>query len=123
LIEHIKNKGIKVGLSLKPATDIKSITPYLNDLDLVLITPYLNDLDLVLVMSVEPGFGGQSFMEGSLSKIKALRAFKETHDNSYLISVDGGIDLKSAPRVIKSGADVLVSGSAIFNAENPEKRP
>lgn len=109
LIKTIKSRGVKVGLSLKPGTDLETITPY------------LNNIDLVLVMSVEPGFGGQSFMDASLSKIKALKNLKDSSGYAYLISVDGGIDLKSAPRVISNGADVLVSGSAIFNAESPEK--
>ena len=98
LISTIKAAGKKAGLSLRPKTPIEALKPY------------LNDLDLVLIMSVEPGFGGQSFMAEMMPKISALRkmGFKN------LISVDGGIDPVTAPQALREGADVLVAGSAIF---------
>lgn len=108
LIQKIKANNIKVGLSIKPSTSVE------------VLMPYLQHLDLVLVMSVEPGFGGQSFMPSALDKIKRLKALKTAHSYTYLISVDGGIDLNTAPLVIEKGADVLVSGSAIFKVDSPE---
>lgn len=97
-IDLIKKAGKKAGLSLRPGTPIESLKPY------------LKDLDLVLVMSVEPGFGGQSFMADMMPKIGALR--KMGYQN--LISVDGGIDPVTAKQALTQGADILVAGSAIF---------
>ena len=94
----IKAAGKKAGLSLRPGTPIESLRPF------------LKDLDLVLVMSVEPGFGGQSFMASMMPKIGALR--KMGFNN--LISVDGGIDPVTAKQALEQGADILVAGSAIF---------
>lgn len=109
LIKKIKDHGVNVGLSIKPATPVN------------VIEPYLSLLDVVLVMSVEPGFGGQAFMPESLEKMALLKHLKTTQDYGYLVSVDGGIDESTAPQAIKKGADVLVAGSAIFNATSPEK--
>lgn len=97
----IKRLGAKAGLSLRPKTTIAELEPY------------LNDLDLILVMSVEPGFGGQSFIPETMAKVKALRS-----KFSKLISVDGGIDPKNASQAIAAGADVLVAGSAIFGKKD-----
>lgn len=107
LIKEIKNKNIKVGISIKPKTSIDTILEYL---------PLL---DVVLVMTVEPGFGGQSFMEDMLPKISSLR--KVINDNKYncLIEVDGGINIKTAKKCLEHGADVLVSGNSIFKAQDP----
>ncbi len=106
LISRVHERGLKVGISLKPKTAVKEILPY------------LNQIDLVLVMSVEPGFGGQSFIEESLEKIAELRSFIDNHNLSCLIEVDGGINDMTAPRCIQSGADILVSGSYIFGASD-----
>ena len=97
IINKIKNMGMKVGISIKPSTNIE------------LIEEYLPLLDLVLVMSVEPGKGGQKFMEESLSKIEFLKQKKE--NNKYLISVDGGINQDTCALVNKAGADVVVVGT------------
>ncbi len=97
-IKLIKDAGKKAGLSLRPGTPIESLKPY------------LKDLDLVLVMSVEPGFGGQSFMADQMPKISALRKM----GFQGMISVDGGIDPVTAKQALDQGADLLVAGSGIF---------
>lgn len=106
LIKMIKNTGVKVGVSIKPKTDAE------------VLFPYLKDLDLVLVMSVEPGFGGQSFLSSALDKISKLR--KEIDNNNYncLIEVDGGINKDTGELCKKAGVDVLVAGSYLFGKED-----
>lgn len=104
-IDEIKAKGMEVGLSFKPATDIN------------LIIPYLEKIDLVLVMSVEPGFGGQSFMEDSLDKIKILRDYIDENKLDCIIEVDGGIKTTNVDRVIDKGADLIVAGSDVFGKD------
>ena len=108
-IAEIKAAGAKAGVSIKPATPAEAIFDY------------LGELDMVLVMSVEPGFGGQSFMPDSLDKVRALR--KEIDENGYncLIEIDGGISAKNAREVFDAGVDVIVAGSSVFGAENPEQ--
>ena len=108
LIEKIHSLNVKAGISIKPGTDVEAIKPYL---------PYL---DLVLVMSVEPGFGGQSFMDSSLAKIASLKQLKEENNYKYLISVDGGINDKTIKLVSSAGVDVAVVGSYLFKQENKE---
>ncbi|MDU5913850.1 MAG: ribulose-phosphate 3-epimerase [Anaerococcus vaginalis] len=106
-IKKIKESGLKVGLSFKPKTDINKIIPY------------LEKIDLCLVMSVEPGFGGQSFMEDSLEKIKTIRKYIDENNLSCLVEVDGGIKDYNLKKVIDAGCDLVVSGSDIFsNKEN-----
>jgi ribulose-phosphate 3-epimerase len=102
VLKKIKELGMKAGISIKPKTNVEVLKPYL---DLV---------DWVLVMSVEPGFGGQSFMENSLEKIKWLRKSAPKLD----IAVDGGINDKTAKECVKAGANVLVAGSYIFKSRN-----
>ncbi|MEE0776402.1 MAG: ribulose-phosphate 3-epimerase [Bacillota bacterium] len=106
LIDTIKEHGMKVGISVKPGTDIK------------VLAPYLNKLDLVLVMSVEPGFGGQKFMADMLSKVQWLKEQKMCGAGSYLIEIDGGINRETAIDAVKSGVEVLVAGTAVFGAKN-----
>jgi ribulose-phosphate 3-epimerase len=101
-IQRVKALGKKVGVSLNPATPAKM-------LDYV-----LEDLDLVLVMSVNPGFGGQSFIENQLRKIEAIRKAIDMTGKTIDLEVDGGIDALTAPRVVAAGADVLVAGTATF---------
>ena len=110
VINLIRAKGLKVGISLRPKTNVEDLKPYL---DLV---------DLVLVMSVEPGFGGQKFDPNAIEKIKWLKNEKETNDYNYEIEVDGGINGETSQLCIEVGADVLVSGSYIFNAVNRLER-
>ena len=104
LINLIKKENCKVGISIKPSTDISRIEKFL---------PLL---DVVLVMSVEPGFGGQKFLDSALDKISYLSNFKKLHNLAYFISVDGGINAETGPRAIKAGADILVSGTYLFKS-------
>lgn len=108
LIQAIKNKGRKVGLSLKPQTKLETIFPY------------LKDIDLVLVMSVEPGFGGQSFMEEALPRIESIKTELRRIESNALIEVDGGINAESAKLCLNAGVDVLVAGSYIFKGNIQE---
>lgn len=105
-IEKVKARGIKVGLTLKPATPAE------------VVFPYINDIDMVLVMTVEPGFGGQSFMSDMLDKISAIREKAVELGKDLDIEVDGGIDGTTAPLVKAAGANVLVSGSYLFKAKD-----
>ncbi len=106
-IEAIREAGAKAGISIKPATS----ADVLRDL--------IPMLDLVLVMSVEPGFGGQSFIPESMEKIARLRAMIDEQGAATLIEVDGGISAANARSVYQAGADALVAGSAVFGVENP----
>lgn len=101
LIKKLKDLNIKVGISIKPNTEIK------------VVEKYLNDIDMILVMTVEPGAGGQRFMFEILDKISELNNIRKNNNYKYLINVDGGINEYTALRALKSGADVLVSGSYI----------
>lgn len=105
-IEKVKAHGIKVGLTLKPATPAEEVFPY------------INAIDMVLVMTVEPGFGGQSFMSDMLDKISAIREKAVELGKDLDIEVDGGIDGTTAPLVKAAGANVLVSGSYLFKAKD-----
>jgi len=101
-LKMIKARGVRAGLSIKPGTPAEEVEPYI---DL---------LDLVLVMTVEPGFGGQSFMEDMLPKIKSVRELIQLRNPSCELEVDGGITPKTAPLCVEAGANVLVAGSAVF---------
>lgn len=106
IIEKIKKANKKVGMTIKPNTDYKEILPF------------IKHLDLVLVMSVEPGFGGQSFMENSLEKISALIKYVNENNLTCDIEVDGGIKLDNVNKVLEAGANVIVVGSDIFEKED-----
>ena len=101
-IQHIKSLGKQAGVSLNPATPAKMLD-YLID-----------DIDLVLIMSVNPGFGGQSFISNQLRKIEAVRKMIDKSGRDIRLEVDGGIDVATAPLAIAAGADVLVAGTATF---------
>lgn len=101
-IQHIKSLGKRAGISLNPATPV-DVLDYL-----------LEDIDLVLVMSVNPGFGGQSFIDSQLRKIEAIRARIDALGKPIDLEVDGGVDATTAPRAIAAGADALVAGTATF---------
>ncbi len=103
-LNYIKDSGAKAGLALNPATPIN------------VIENVINDLDLILAMSVNPGFGGQSFISQSIDKIQRITNLIKMTGNTILLEVDGGIDLITAPKVVRAGANVLVAGSAIFKA-------
>lgn len=109
-LKRIKYIGKKAGLCIKPSTPVSAIY---DDLKYV---------DLVLVMGVEPGFGGQVFIQSVLEKIKELALLKEKHDYTYEIEVDGGINVTTAKQCQEAGATILVAGSFIFNAVNRHER-
>ncbi len=109
LIQEIRKAGIKVGVSIKPKTPVE---------DILEILPLV---DVVLIMTVEPGFGGQSFMADMVPKISSLRKIIDDNKYNCLIEIDGGINDKTAKICIDAGADVLVSGSYIFAAQNPQQ--
>lgn len=106
-IRQIKACGVKAGVSIKPKTPVSAIVPY------------LNDLDLVLIMSVEPGFGGQSFIEGSTEKVAELRREIDRCGSQAVIEIDGGITLANAGAQFAAGCDILVAGNTIFGSEDP----
>ena len=107
-ITEIRGAGAKVGISIKPKTEPE------------VLRKILPNVDMVLVMSVEPGFGGQSFIEGSLDKIRELAAMREQMGLNFIIEVDGGISSKNAGALFEAGAEALVAGSAVFGAADPE---
>ena len=107
-IDLTKEAGAKVGISIKPATPAS------------VLREWLPQLDLVLVMSVEPGFGGQSFMPNSIGKCEELDAMKREMGLDTIIEVDGGISSKNAALLFNAGAEAVVAGSAVFGAADPE---
>ena len=109
VIDLIRSTGKEVGISLKPSTPISTIEPY------------FDQIDLILVMSVDPGFGGQGYIEGSTERIKEIKQklIEQCLQDRVLIEVDGGIKLHNAKKVVDAGADVLVAGSAIFGTDDP----
>ena len=106
-VQSIHDAGMKAGVTLNPATPV------------ALLQDIIEDLDMVLVMSVNPGFGGQSFIEHSVKKVAELKALITASGSKALIEVDGGINAQTGARVAAAGADVLVAGSYIFNAAVP----
>lgn len=106
VIDKIRSRGLKAGISIKPKTPVEKIIQY------------IDKVDMVLVMTVEPGFGGQVFLTETLDKIREVRSYIDKHNLSVRLQVDGGINSKTAELVKEAGADVLVSGSYIFGAEN-----
>lgn len=106
-INKIKEKRTKAGLTVKPKTSVETLLPY------------LSQIDMVLIMTVEPGFGGQKFMADMVSKIQWLNAKRRELKLKFLIEVDGGVDLDNAGLLCNAGADILVAGSAVFNAKDP----
>lgn len=103
-IQSIKEQGVKAGVTLNPSTPLSALEE---------VVP---DVDLVLIMSVNPGFGGQTFISACLDKIRRARQLLDSTDSPALLEVDGGIKVENAAEVLKAGADVLVAGSAIFRS-------
>lgn len=104
---EIHDAGMKAGVTLNPSTPV------------CLLEDILNDVDMVLLMSVNPGFGGQKFIEGTIDKLRALREMVDRKNSRALIQIDGGVQAETAPRLVEAGADVLVSGSYVFKAADP----
>lgn len=108
-LQRIRGAGMKAGVALNPHTPVS------------LLREVIGDTDLVLVMSVNPGFGGQAFIENSYRKIRELRSLIQENGSGALIEVDGGVTLENAQALIDSGTDVLVAGSTVFRSEKPEE--
>jgi ribulose-phosphate 3-epimerase len=106
-LQAIKAEGMKAGVALNPHTNVD------------LLEDIIQDIDLVCIMSVNPGFGGQSFIENTYTKVEKLKALITRKNASTLIEIDGGVTNKNAAQLVHAGADVLVAGSFVFNAENP----
>lgn len=106
-IQEIHAAGMKAGVALNPSTP------------LCMVEEVLHDTDVILLMSVNPGFGGQTFIEQSVDKVRRLRQMIDAQGSHALIEVDGGVQAKTAPRLVEAGANVLVSGSYIFKSANP----
>lgn len=109
LLHSIRTSGMKAGLSLRPQTPVSALEPF------------LKQLDHVLVMTVNPGFGGQSFMADQLSKIAQIHTLLAAHNPAATLAVDGGIDTQTAPKCAQNGADVFVAGSHLFGQEDMAK--
>lgn len=106
-IQQIHGAGMKAGVTLNPSTPVN------------VLEDIIQDVDLVLLMSVNPGFGGQKFIENTIKKVCRLRKLIEESGSQALIEVDGGVQAETAPRLVKAGVDVLVSGSFVFKSTDP----
>lgn len=109
-IQEIHDAGMKAGVTLNPSTPI------------CLLEDIICDVDMVLLMSVNPGFGGQKFIENTIDKVKQLRELIARKGSKALIEVDGGVQHETAPRLAEAGVDVMVAGSYVFKAENPHEK-
>ena len=107
-VQEIHDAGMKAGVTLNPATPVS------------LLEDIIGDVDMVLLMSVNPGFGGQKFIENTLKKARQLRQLIDESGSKTLIEVDGGVQGETAPRLVEAGVDVLVSGSYVFKSKEPE---
>jgi ribulose-phosphate 3-epimerase len=108
-VEAIHQAGMKAAVTLNPATPVS------------VLQDIIKEVDMVLLMSVNPGFGGQTFIENTIDKVKRLRQLIDETGSRALIEIDGGVQSETAPRLVKAGADVLVSGSYIFKSPSPEQ--
>ena len=106
-VDAIKQAGMKAGVALNPHTPVN------------LLSDVVTDIDLVCLMSVNPGFGGQSFIENTYKKISELNDLKIKTNSNFLIEIDGGVNSKNAPKLLECGANVLVAGSFVFKSANP----
>ena len=107
-IQEIHQAGMKAGVTLNPSTPVS------------VLEDIIGDVEMVLLMSVNPGFGGQKFIENTIDKVKRLRKMIDDKGCKTLIEVDGGVQVETAPRLVAAGVDVLVSGSYVFGAKDPE---
>ena len=107
VVQQIKNAGMLAGVTLNPHTPVS------------VLEDIIDDLDLVMLMSVNPGFGGQKFIEHSLEKTACLRELIDRRHAKALIEIDGGVNVTTGAQLVKAGADVLVAGSAVFSAQDP----
>lgn len=108
-VQLIKSFGVKASVSLNPHTPV------------TVLEDIITELDMVLLMSVNPGFGGQKFIENTYKKVKQLRALIDTNSSDCLIEIDGGVNYETGKKLFDAGADVLVAGSFVFNSDNPEE--
>lgn len=108
-VQEIHAAGMKAGVTLNPSTPVS------------VLEDIICDVDMVLLMSVNPGFGGQTFIENTIQKVGRLRKLIDESGSKALIEIDGGVQEKTAPRLVKAGADVLVSGSYVFKSATPEE--
>ncbi|GEM51155.1 ribulose-phosphate 3-epimerase [Empedobacter brevis] len=106
-IQAIKAEGMKAGVALNPHTPVS------------VLEDVISDVDLVLIMSVNPGFGGQKFIENTYNKVSKLKKMIHEAGANVIIEIDGGVGVQNASKLVEAGADALVAGSAVFNAENP----
>lgn len=109
-VNAIKEAGMKAGVTLNPATPVS------------LLVDIISQLDLVLLMSVNPGFGGQSFINNTLKKVRELKVLRDSSGSHAMIEVDGGVNAETGKLLAEAGADVLVAGNYVFKCENPEQR-
>lgn len=109
-IQQIHDAGMKAGVTLNPHTPVN------------VLEDIIQDVDMVLLMTVNPGFGGQKFIEHSIQKVQRLKELIQKTGSHALIEVDGGVNHETAPRLVEAGVDVLVAGSYVFGAKNPEQR-
>lgn len=109
VIDLIRAEGIKVGITVNPDVPVSALAPY------------IDQVDMVLLMSVFAGYGGQKFMEETYARIAELKALIDSKNPDCLIEIDGGVNLENAPKLFRHGANVLVAGSTVFNAPDPEK--
>ena len=109
-VEEIHNEGMKAGVTLNPSTPVS------------MLEDIIKDVDMVLLMSVNPGFGGQKFIQNTIDKVYRLRELIARTGSKALIEVDGGVQEETAPLLVNAGVDVLVSGSYVFKADNPHDK-
>jgi ribulose-phosphate 3-epimerase len=106
-VQAIRAAGMKAGVALNPHTNVD------------LLENVINDIDMVLIMSVNPGFGGQKFIQNACNKVSQVKSLADKYGAEILIEVDGGVNLDTGKQLLDAGADVLVAGSFVFNSDNP----
>ena len=108
-VQHIKSKGMKAGVALNPHTPVSALEEI------------IGDLDLVLIMSVNPGFGGQKFIDSSVAKVATLKKLIDSKKANVIIEIDGGVNLETGKKLADAGANALVAGSFVFKSDSPAK--